>query len=137
MTHVTEFCVHICSIIRTTLYLVVCCHLSHPQVKWKFTDITHSQTLSAELIQKLPGSVKEGGVIHHVKLLDESSGQPFDIGATITILASSTGQTKVSLHSLLFSVECVHVHLLLYMYVTKIVCVSVNKVFLLSCFFFV
>ena len=53
-------------------------------------------SLSAELIQRLPGSIEDGGVIHHVKLMDESGAQPFDIGATITVLASVSGQAKVN-----------------------------------------
>lgn len=66
------------------------------QAKWKFTDLTHAHSLSAELIERLHGSKAEGGVIHHVKLTDESGAQPFDIGATITVLASASGQAKVN-----------------------------------------
>ena len=66
------------------------------QAKWKFADLTHSQNLTAHLLQMMPAPVEEGGRRYVVRLVDESPGQPFDIGATVMALASLAPSGRVS-----------------------------------------
>ncbi|XP_064395430.1 uncharacterized protein LOC135342590 isoform X2 [Halichondria panicea] len=62
------------------------------EAKWKFSDLTHSKPLTAELLERVPAPVGEGAWAYVVRLVDKSSGQDFDVGATVTALDEATQQ---------------------------------------------
>ena len=68
--------------------------LSSSQAKWNFSDTTRNGYLSVTILKTLPD--KPYVPLHVVKLESVTSGEPFDIGATVVAIAeASSGPQKV------------------------------------------
>ena len=67
---------------------------SPSQAKWNFSDTTRNGYLSVTILKTLPD--KPHVPLHVVKLESVTSGEPFDIGATVVAIAeASSGPQKV------------------------------------------
>ena len=68
-------------------YLNVHMHVFHPQVRWKFNDLTHGRSLTAVIVDQLPENVR--GKLYLVQLWDETSPQRLDVGASVLAVAEA------------------------------------------------
>ena len=69
--------------------------LFHPQVRWKFNDLTHGRSLIAVIVDQLAKNSR--GKLYLVQLWDETSPQRLDVGASVLAVAEAVaGANQVS-----------------------------------------
>ena len=69
------------------LHVLTCTPVFHPQVRWKFNDLTHGRSLTAVIVDQLAENAR--GKLYLVQLWDETSPQRLDVGASVLAVAEA------------------------------------------------